>query len=139
MLMKNSNDTTGNRTRDLLTCSVVPQPTAPTYRICINEHSQRLCLSTWLSLEQLYSLRRHVDRAARENGGIQGQDIRAILEVLQKYPFTLKQNRIVNRYQFVKQYKVFIPTRENCGMLSKIGNPNVGIWYTDGSGICQRL
>ena len=24
-----SNDTTGNRTRDLLTCSTVPQPTAP--------------------------------------------------------------------------------------------------------------
>ena len=29
MSMKNSNDTTGNRTRDLLTCSAVPQPTAP--------------------------------------------------------------------------------------------------------------
>jgi hypothetical protein len=27
-LMKNSNDTTGNRTRDLPTCSAVPQPTA---------------------------------------------------------------------------------------------------------------
>ena len=27
--MKNSNDTNGNRTRDLLTCSAVPQPTAP--------------------------------------------------------------------------------------------------------------
>ena len=27
--MKNSNDTIGNRTRDLLTCSAVPQPTAP--------------------------------------------------------------------------------------------------------------
>ena len=26
---KNSNDTIGNRTRDLLTCSAVPQPTAP--------------------------------------------------------------------------------------------------------------
>ena len=26
--MKNSNDTIGNRTRDLLTCSAVPQPTA---------------------------------------------------------------------------------------------------------------
>ena len=29
MSMKNSNDTIGNRTRDLPTCSVVPQPTAP--------------------------------------------------------------------------------------------------------------
>jgi amino acid transporter len=27
--MKNSNDTIGNRTRDLLTCGTVPQPTAP--------------------------------------------------------------------------------------------------------------
>jgi hypothetical protein len=27
--MKNSNDTIGNRARDLLTCSAVPQPTAP--------------------------------------------------------------------------------------------------------------
>ena len=27
--MKNSNDTIGNRTRDLLACSAVPQPTAP--------------------------------------------------------------------------------------------------------------
>jgi len=27
--MKNSNDTMGNRTRDLPTCSAVPQPTAP--------------------------------------------------------------------------------------------------------------
>jgi len=29
MSMKNSNDTTGNRTRDLPACSAVPQPTAP--------------------------------------------------------------------------------------------------------------
>jgi hypothetical protein len=27
--MKNSNDTIGNRTRDRLACSAVPQPTAP--------------------------------------------------------------------------------------------------------------
>jgi hypothetical protein len=27
--MKNSNDTVGNRTRDLPACSAVPQPTAP--------------------------------------------------------------------------------------------------------------
>jgi len=27
--MKNSNDTIGNRTRDLPTCSAVPQPTVP--------------------------------------------------------------------------------------------------------------
>jgi hypothetical protein len=29
MSMKNSNDTIGNQTRDLLVCSEVPQPTAP--------------------------------------------------------------------------------------------------------------
>jgi len=29
MSMKNSNDTIGNRTRDLLVCNAVPQPTAP--------------------------------------------------------------------------------------------------------------
>jgi len=29
MSMKNSNDTIGNRTRDLLACSAVPQPTVP--------------------------------------------------------------------------------------------------------------
>ena len=29
MSMKNSNDTIGNRTRDLLGCGAVPQPTAP--------------------------------------------------------------------------------------------------------------
>ena len=29
MAMKNSNDTNGNRTRDLPACSAVPQPTAP--------------------------------------------------------------------------------------------------------------
>jgi hypothetical protein len=27
--MKNSSDTIGNRTRDVLACSAVPQPTAP--------------------------------------------------------------------------------------------------------------
>jgi hypothetical protein len=29
MLMKNTNETIGNRTRDLPACSSVPQPTAP--------------------------------------------------------------------------------------------------------------
>jgi len=29
MSMKNSNDTIGNRTHDLLACSAMPQPTAP--------------------------------------------------------------------------------------------------------------
>ena len=41
MSMKNSNDTIGNRTRDLPVCSAVPQPTAPprapyTYLTCLH-------------------------------------------------------------------------------------------------------
>ena len=35
MSMKNSNDTIGNRTRDLPTCSAVPQPTAPPVYTCV--------------------------------------------------------------------------------------------------------
>jgi hypothetical protein len=31
MPMKNSNDTIGNRTRDLPVCTAVPQPTAPPF------------------------------------------------------------------------------------------------------------
>ena len=40
--MKNSNDNIGNRTRDLLTCSAVPQPTAPPW-----SPMQRNKLSNW--------------------------------------------------------------------------------------------
>jgi len=40
--MKNSSDTIGNRTRDLPTCSAVPQPTvpprAPHYAVIINNY-----------------------------------------------------------------------------------------------------
>jgi len=35
MSMKNSNDPIGNRTRDLPTCSAVPQPTAPPHVPCV--------------------------------------------------------------------------------------------------------
>jgi hypothetical protein len=31
--MKNSNDTIGNRTRDLMVCSAVPRPTAPPHTL----------------------------------------------------------------------------------------------------------
>jgi len=47
MSMKNSNDTNRNRTRNLLACSAVPQPTAPPrapWKVIIyslNEHTQR--------------------------------------------------------------------------------------------------
>ena len=44
MSMKNSNDTIGNRTRDLPTCSVVPQPPAPPPALnTFNELFNRLC------------------------------------------------------------------------------------------------
>jgi len=46
MSMKNSNDTIGNRTRDLHACSVVSQPTAFTgkeeYKMCSAEDFQAL-------------------------------------------------------------------------------------------------
>jgi hypothetical protein len=35
MSMKKSNDTVGNRTRDLPACSAEPQPTAPPHAPCI--------------------------------------------------------------------------------------------------------
>jgi hypothetical protein len=34
MSMKNTNDTIGNRTRDLPACSAVPQPTSPRAEVC---------------------------------------------------------------------------------------------------------
>ena len=46
MLMKNSNGTIRNRTRDLPTCSAVPQPTAPQgvsgqgYQICVTPKAE---------------------------------------------------------------------------------------------------
>ena len=51
MSMKNSNDTIGNRTRDLPACSAVPQPTAPPRETCkrvekvYKEDICRLCAS----------------------------------------------------------------------------------------------
>jgi len=55
------------------------------------------------------------------------------LEFLQKYPFTLKQDRILKKYQAVKQFKVLIPTREDWWMPGKITDPNVDLWCTDES------
>jgi hypothetical protein len=42
--MKNSNDTIGNRTRDLPACSTVRQPAAPP-RTSLKDHDQALCKS----------------------------------------------------------------------------------------------
>jgi len=57
------------------------------------------------------------------------------LQFLQKYPFTLKQNRILKKISFVKQYKVLILTRDVRCMPGKTADPNIDIWYTGGSGI----
>jgi hypothetical protein len=57
------------------------------------------------------------------------------LEFLQKYPFRLKQNRILMKYQLVKQFKVVILTRDNGCMPGTIADSNVDLLLTDGSGI----
>ena len=44
--MKNSNGTIGNRTRDLLTCSAVPQPTAPPRSPYLNVQQEYKLTST---------------------------------------------------------------------------------------------
>jgi len=47
------------------------------------------------------------------------------LEFLQKYPFTLIQDRILKKYQLVKQLKLLIQTREDWCMPCKITDPKV--------------
>jgi len=42
MSMKNSNDTIGNRTRDLPACSAVAQPTAPLRAVILLLQQQKL-------------------------------------------------------------------------------------------------
>ena len=64
MSMKNSNDTIGNRTRDLRNCSAVPQPTAlrrAPYHIVVHDRNikkqctRRSTVSTFTSAEALKS------------------------------------------------------------------------------------
>jgi hypothetical protein len=49
------------------------------------------------------------------------------LEYLQKYPFTLKQYRILKEYHLVGQYeyKVLTPTREDWCVPGKFADPKV--------------
>jgi len=49
MSMKNSNDTIGNRTRDLPACSTVPQPTAPPCAPLPKRTLQFFFLTRWIS------------------------------------------------------------------------------------------
>ena len=45
------------------------------------------------------------------------------LEFLQKYPFTLNQDRILTKYQLVKPFKIGIPTRPDGQMPDKTHRP----------------
>jgi len=51
--MKNSNDTIGNRARDLPACSAVPQPTAPP--LAPKEHTYHHKITTELTLYVTYT------------------------------------------------------------------------------------
>ena len=57
------------------------------------------------------------------------------LDLFQKHPFTSKQDRILKKYQLVKHFKTRIPTRKDWSDLKGVGDPNVDLWFTDGSGI----
>jgi len=61
--MKNSNDTIGNRTRDLLACSTVPQPTVPP-RAPIYIYMY-IYISVYIYIYRLYVVKVPVSVAAR--------------------------------------------------------------------------
>ncbi|XP_011687449.1 PREDICTED: uncharacterized protein LOC105449763 [Wasmannia auropunctata] len=56
------------------------------------------------------------------------------LELLQKHPFTLKQDRIPRKHQLAKIFKVLIPTKKDWRRPGFLTGPGVDLWYTDGSG-----
>ncbi|XP_018392964.1 PREDICTED: uncharacterized protein LOC108772018, partial [Cyphomyrmex costatus] len=55
-----------------------------------------------------------------------------------KHPFNLKQDRIPRKHQWVKTFKVKIPTREDWSKYNYKANPEVDTWFTDGSGANGR-
>jgi hypothetical protein len=55
------------------------------------------------------------------------------LDFLQKYPFTLIHDRILKKYQLVKPFKIWIPSRQNWQTPDKIIDPNVNLSFIDGS------
>jgi ribonuclease HI len=57
------------------------------------------------------------------------------LEFLQKYSYTLNQDRILEKYQLVKSCKIRIPTRQGRQEPEKSIDHNADLWFTDGSGI----
>jgi hypothetical protein len=56
------------------------------------------------------------------------------LELLQKYPLILSQDRILKKYQLVKPFKIRIPTRQDWQTPDKIIDLNMDLWFMDGSG-----
>jgi hypothetical protein len=61
------------------------------------------------------------------------------LKFLQKYPYTLNQDRILKKHQLVKPYEIRKPTRQDWQKPDKIIDHNVDLWFTDGSGIHDRF
>ncbi|KMQ89209.1 reverse transcriptase [Lasius niger] len=57
------------------------------------------------------------------------------LGLLQKNPFTRRQDRILKKYQLVKHFQTWIPAKEEWLDPGKINNPSVDPWFTDESGI----
>ncbi|XP_011705799.1 PREDICTED: uncharacterized protein LOC105460998, partial [Wasmannia auropunctata] len=55
------------------------------------------------------------------------------LGLLQKHPFTLKQDRIPRKHQLTNTFKVLIPTRKDWRRPGFLTGPEVDLWYTDGS------
>ena len=63
--MKNSNDTIGNRTRDLPACSAVPQPTVPPRAnsfLIVPEKSQNSQLTVFRTIEMDKKSKLHIVR-----------------------------------------------------------------------------
>jgi len=81
MSIKNSNDTIGNRTRDLPTCSAVPQPTGY-YGIACHKNGSNMSLSQRFRYETKIKLAAH-SCALELQGYVQRPNEFATLE----YPF----------------------------------------------------
>jgi hypothetical protein len=57
------------------------------------------------------------------------------LNFLWKYSFTLNQARVLKKYQLVKPFKIWIPTRQHWQKPDKNIDPNLHLCFTDGSRI----
>jgi len=57
------------------------------------------------------------------------------LGVFQKYPFAEKRDRISRKYQLVKTFKTSILTRDDWKIPDFLTDPNLELWFTDGSNV----